>query len=35
MRRGARGLALIAAMLLLLIGGMAAAQDKPARTGPE
>jgi len=30
MRRGARGLALIAAMLLLLIGGMAAAQDKPA-----
>ena len=30
MRCGARGLALIAAMLLLLVGGVAAAQDKPA-----
>ena len=30
MRRGARGLALIAAMLFLLVGGVAAAQDKPA-----
>jgi hypothetical protein len=30
MRRGARGLALIAAMLLLLVGSVAAAQDKPA-----
>ena len=30
MRCGARGLALIAAMLLMLVGGVAAAQDKPA-----
>ena len=30
MRCRARGLALIAAMLLLLVGGVAAAQDKPA-----
>ncbi len=30
MRCRARGLALIAAMLLLLVGGIAAAQDKPA-----
>ena len=30
MRRGTRGLALIAAMLLLLVGSVAAAQDKPA-----
>jgi hypothetical protein len=30
MRCGARGLALIMAMLLLLVGGVAAAQDKPA-----
>jgi hypothetical protein len=30
MRCGARGLAVIAAMLLMLAGGVAAAQDKPA-----
>jgi hypothetical protein len=30
MRCGACGLALIAAMLLMLVGGVAAAQDKPA-----
>jgi hypothetical protein len=35
MRCGARGLALIAAMLLLLVGGVAAAQDKPAEKPAE
>ena len=34
MRCGARGLALIAAMLLMLVGGVAAAQDKPAEKPP-
>jgi hypothetical protein len=35
MRCRARGLALIAAMLLLLVGGVAAAQDKPAEKPAE
>jgi hypothetical protein len=35
MRCGARRLALIAAMLLLLVGGVAAAQDKPAEKPAE